>query len=104
MHMAGPGFNVSYNGLHSYGFLTFLGALSYILWKYLPILGVKMPKFSWSDLATQQILAVVMLAGPVLWILSSGFYLRMYGLGLWTALTLSGAFVFFSFKPAKGRK
>ena len=94
-------FNVSYNGLHSYGFLSFLGALAYLLWRYLPVFGVKMPKFSWTDEVTQKILAVVILAGPALWILSSGFYFQMYGVGMWVALAASAVFTYFSFSSKK---
>jgi len=88
---------ISMNGLHSVGMLTFLGSLAYVLWKGLPMVGVKIPAITMDPKMITKILGVAMLAGPVLWILQGRFMFQMMGYGLWIALIASAIFVYQGF-------
>ena len=86
------------SGFRSVGFLTFIGSLGYLLWKLVPMAGVKIPKLGVKDEILLKILSGLMVAGPVLWLIQSGFAFGMIGFGLWIALITSGAFAYFTFK------
>lgn len=85
------------SGFNSVGFLSFLGALVYLLWRIFPMAGMKVPNSGMSDAMSQKVLAGVMLAGPALWIIQSGFAFGMFGYGLWIALAASAAFAYMTF-------
>lgn len=89
------------NGFHSSGMLTFLSALAFLLWKLLPLANVKIPEMKMDHDLLVKILGLVMLAGPVLWLLNAGFEFRVIGLGLWGALVASAIFVYITFMAKK---
>jgi|CXWL01.1.fsa_nt_gi hypothetical protein len=96
-----PFFGTSFgtvNGFQSVGFLSFLGSLGYLLWKILPIVGIKVPDFGQSEANLQKILGGLMLAGPVLWFLMSGYGFSGIGAGLIITLLSSGSFCYMSFR------
>lgn len=85
------------NGFRSFGLLTFLASLGYLLWQVLPMIGTQVPQITSAPKTTEKILGVVMLAGPVLWLLRMGFEFGLVGLGLWLALIASGVFMYKTF-------
>ncbi|MDP2691388.1 MAG: hypothetical protein Q8O95_03240 [bacterium] len=95
------GYQSSMNGLSSFGWLTFLGSLAYLLWKVLPVMKVKLPQMPTSDSNLHKILAVAMLAGPVIWMLQSGFAFGVFGFGFWIALVASAIFSYLTFTGKK---
>ncbi len=90
--------DVSVNGMHSVGMLTFLGSLGYVLWKGLPMAGISIPQISMSDIKLQKTLAILMIAGPIFWILKMQFGLSGTGIGFWGALICSTLFAWKTFK------
>ena len=91
---------VNINGMHSVGMLTFLGSLAYLAWKLLPMAGIKVPEM--TDAASMnKILGIVMLAGPVLWLLRGGFNFEFIGWGMWVALIASAIFLYMAFSGKK---
>lgn len=85
------------SGFNSVGFLSFIGSVAYLLWRILPMAGMKIPGVGMPDMSIQKIIAGLMLAGPVLWIVQSGFAFGMFGYGLWIALAASAGFAYYTF-------
>ena len=102
--MSIPFFGSSYGGVSGFssvGFLSFLGSLGYLLWKLLPMGGMSVPNFGMKDDMLNKVFAVLMLAGPVLWTVQSGFSFSYFGYGLWIALAASVGFAYFIFTGKK---
>jgi len=102
--MSIPFFGSSYGGVSGFssvGFLSFLGALGYLLWEILPMGGMSMPDFGMKGDMKTKAFALLMLAGPVLWIVQSGFVFSYFGYGLWIALAASAIFAYMVFMGKK---
>jgi hypothetical protein len=81
------GFRV--NGWQGVGMLSVLTSAGLILLWLLPTLEINL-KLPIKTAELQKYLAIGMLAGPVLWLLQSGFGFNYLGLGFWLALVASG--------------
>ncbi len=84
----------SYNGLHRFGILTFLGSIAFLLWRLLPMFNIKIPDLKMPDKTIEKIIAGVVLAGPVIWMIDSSFEFKYFGIGLWVDLILSAGFAY----------
>ncbi|MBU1089881.1 hypothetical protein KKF38_03765 [Patescibacteria group bacterium] len=87
----------SYSAWSGCGMLTVFASFAILAIWILPLFKVKF-KLPLPALQIQKILAVAMLAGPVLWIIQKGFHFAHIGLGLWIALIASIVAVRISFK------
>ncbi|MFA6992605.1 MAG: hypothetical protein WC269_05025 [Candidatus Gracilibacteria bacterium] len=94
------GFGYSYNAWHSYGFLTVVASIALVLIWLLPKVGVKFKLPVKEDLL-EKVLAVVMLAGPVVWVIESNFMFELFGFGIYVALAAGVAAVYFTFVGKK---
>ena len=88
---------ISYSAWSGCGVLTVIASLAILVIWALPLFKVKF-KLPLPAIQIQKILAVTMLAGPVLWIIRGGFHFAHIGLGLWIALIASIVAVQASFK------
>lgn len=93
----GPLGGVSLNGWHSYGFFTIFGSILLLLLWGLPHFGVKFTLPLKEDLA-YKILALAMLAGPILWLLESSFEFSIIGFGIYVAIASGAVGTYFAFK------
>ncbi|MFH1284860.1 MAG: hypothetical protein ABIH78_04745 [Candidatus Peregrinibacteria bacterium] len=93
----------SVNGWHSFGLFTALSSLVLVLLWLLPKVGVKftMPA---ADDVLNKILSVIMLAGPVIFILQDSFNFSFFGVGIYIALAAGVIATYFSFAGKKGMK
>jgi len=92
--------SASVNGWHSYGLLTALGSLALVLVWLLPKLGVKF-KLPAKEKQIDQIISIIILVGPILWIISSNFAFEFIKVGLYIALGAGISAVYFSFKAKR---
>lgn len=93
----------SVNGWHSYGLFTTIAALLIVLNWILPKVGVKY-KLPWKEDALIKVLSVVMLAGPVIWIINVSFSFSTVGPGVYLALAAGAVATYFSFmKKSKAK-
>lgn len=89
--------SASVNGIKGVGYLTFLGSIAYLLWKILPMFGVKIPDLKMKDDVIEKIIAVAMVAGPILWLLELNFKFKHIGIGFYIALIVSVLFAYITF-------
>lgn len=87
----------SMNGWRGSGLLTVIGSVGLLALWLLPKLGVKL-KLPVKNIQAQQILSVLVLAGPVTSLLQAGFSLAYLELGFYLALLSGAGAVFFTFK------
>ena len=87
----------SYSAWSGCGMFTVFASLAILVIWALPLFKVKF-KLPLPAVQIQKILAIAMLAGPVLWIARGGFHFAYIGLGLWIALIASIVAVQASFK------
>lgn len=87
----------SVNGIKGIGYLTFFGSLAYLLWKILPMIGVKIPDLKLEDKVIEKIIAGVMVAGPVLKLLERSFSFKNLSYGFYIALIASALFAYIIF-------
>ncbi len=91
--------STSVNGWHGYGLLTTIASLAIVLNWLLPKVGVKY-KLPWKEDMMLKVLAVAMLAGPVLWLIDASFSFSMVGFGVYLALLAGGVAAYYSFAKA----
>lgn len=93
----------SVNGWHSYGLLTTLAALAIVLDWVLPKLGVKY-KLPWKEESLLKVLSIVMIAGPVLWIIDVSFSFTTVGIGVYLALLAGLVAAYYAFAKTSKAK
>jgi len=92
----------SVNGWHGYGLLTTVAALLIVLNWLLPKVGVKY-KLPWKEEGLLKVLSIVMLAGPVLWIVNYNFTFATIGLGVYFALAAGAVAAYYAFVKTKAK-
>ncbi|MBD3360601.1 hypothetical protein GF366_02240 [Candidatus Peregrinibacteria bacterium] len=91
------------NGWHRFGILTVLASIALILLWLLPKVKVKFKLPAKEDMLIK-VLSVVMLAGPVIFIMDSRFEFAFLGFGLYIALAAGVVATYFAFAKSKKTK
>lgn len=91
---------VSINGWHSVGYLTVLGSLAIMALWILPKVGVKYT-IRIDQSLLHKILAIVVLSGPVLWVVSSNFVFEFIGYGAYISFAAGAVATYAAFVMKK---
>ena len=95
--------SVSTNGWHRFGILTVLGSIAMVLLWLLPKFGIDL-SLSGKQVLVEKIVALVMLAGPMAWLIDNSFEFAFMRAGFYLGLIASSVTVYFVFVSAGAKK
>jgi hypothetical protein len=87
------------NGWQGVGYLCVISSILILAMWILPIIGVKY-KLPIEEIKIQKVLVLIMLAGPVLWIINMNFNFEFLGFGVYISLVAGAIAAYAVFKKS----